>query len=922
MPSTSPAHAGLRVGEKLAIWHLALAGHGEWRQEWVAPPILVKRPICTEGWLRYRAYPLAGFGRICCVLDFSMIKDLLSLLTRRPVAAVASRRPLSRSLLEGCWTPLWKLFDSRLQQLLAESLVPVSRLQDADLAKQAKLVLWGDRQFCIEYEKALRKQFQQIIDDFVNDRLRNAGTVTLDDGSTADSRRNRLALVEFGDMELNTLIEAASMKVLNAADLVEPSLRMRLANAIQEVEIRPTESPFRPSIFFHALHQALNRIDGMNPSLVMQMMPFFDAHLSPLIFDAYSAVDKYLADLGYPNELSPHLALRKTSALRSSSSVGGAGGLGDGVGASRAADILDALTARVQMVQSSPMMPAGQAGMPITAGSGGLEAMAGGQVTGGQVVDGAPGEGFSPVAPLTFGTVPAIPVTGAAMHSFAETRPLVGGYALPGTVVALPGAPLPISAELFNAINEFQKQTAQSLDAVQRGEQVPAAREETAELRTQLMEKATEQVDKLTIELVGLLCERIDADRYLPQRIKDLLLQLQFPLIKVAVTDPALFLSPEQPARRLMDRIASSAIGWTPEGDINQRFIEEVEKAVKTVLSAPEEGITAFDRALRAFEAYLEDERTRDDDPVVRAKRALAEAENREVMAINAMITIRSAFDGVQIESYLRDFLLQTWPRVLVAISLREGAEHASVNKYLRIVPDLVWSVQPKLTQEDRQFLVKTIPSIVGELRKGLMLIDWPKDQMQAFFAQLMNSHAQAVKALELAHSNPEAQFQPSTMRIKLDGIRLDDTTPPPSDLLLVIPENQVKHALKEVDADVDFLERPNIDPSSKRLFPGLTDQQLDYQIATWRRGDWFDLKFGELTERMQLRWNSPRRTLFLFMSAENKGGHSLSTESIRAYLRSGDLAPVETNPLFDRVVHDVVSDLQHSSAVAAPVLN
>jgi hypothetical protein len=436
------------------------------------------------------------------------------------------------------------------------------------------------------------------------------------------------------------------------------------------------------------------------------------------------------------------------------------------------------------------------------------------------------------------------------------------------------------------------------------------------------METATEQVDKLTIELVGLLFERINADRHLPQQIRDLLQQLQFPLIKVAVTDPALFVSPEQPARRLMDRIASSAIGWTPEGEANQRFLEEVEKAVQTVLTAPEEGITAFDRALRVFEFYLEDERTRDDDPVIRAKRALAEAEKREVMAINAMIKIRSAFDGVQIESYLREFLLETWVRVLVAISLRDGGDHTSVNKYLGIVPDLVWSVQPKLTQQDRKRLVTTIPPILGALRKGLMLIEWPKDRMQAFFAQLMNSHAQAVKALELAHGNPGIPFEPSTMRIKLDGIRLDDTTPPPADQPLIIPEDQVKHALKAVDADVNFLEPPTIDQTVEQLYPGVTDEQLDEQIARWKRGDWFDLKFGEITERMQLRWISPRRTLFLFMSSENKGGHSLSPESIRAYLRSGDLSPVETEPLFERAVHDVVSGLQHSSAVDAHALN
>lgn len=57
-----------------------------------------------------------------------MSNDLLTLLTKKPVASVASLRHSSRGLLEGCWTPLWMVFDSRLQEVLTESLVPVSRL--------------------------------------------------------------------------------------------------------------------------------------------------------------------------------------------------------------------------------------------------------------------------------------------------------------------------------------------------------------------------------------------------------------------------------------------------------------------------------------------------------------------------------------------------------------------------------------------------------------------------------------------------------------------------------------------------------------------------------------------------------------------------------------------------------------------------
>ena len=273
-----------------------------------------------------------------------------------------------------------------------------------------------------------------------------------------------------------------------------------------------------------------------------------------------------------------------------------------------------------------------------------------------------------------------------------------------------------------------------------------------AQLRAHVAERATKQIDKLVIELVGMLFDRIHQDKHLPAEIKTALSRLQFPIMKVALSDSDLFVSPLQPARRLMDRIASTAIGWIPEGEENQRYLAEVNKAVDTVVVAINEGPTIFEKALEEFEKYLNEERVRDDDPITRAKRALEEAETREVMSINAAIAIRRAFDGVQLESYLREFLLETWVKVMVAATLRERTQPDFAKKFRDMVPDLVWSVQPKINPDDRKRLVKTIPAVLNTLREGLQLIEHSSTQTQEFFTRLMASHAQAVKALEVAY--------------------------------------------------------------------------------------------------------------------------------------------------------------------------
>jgi hypothetical protein len=907
-----------------------------------------------------------------------MNPDLRSLLTQpAKSAATAGQRHLRRRMLEDCWPQIWRVLGLKLPDVLIEALGPLAKDEDPEVAKPGKMVLVRDRAFCEYYEQSLKSDFLRGIEDFIaaGQTAASKAPAAAKPGASALSA---LSLVEFGDMELNTLLDASASRVRNRADDAYTSIRLRLANALREPEVRDTENPFRPSMFFRALHTALTKLAVLDERTVMQLLPRFDAPMVKPLMETYAALDRHLSAQGHANEVARNTVFRNTSAGRTTRLGPQTSGIAAGLGGVHAEQMLHALYSRLQLVSVGPSAAAA-AGGPAT---GAAATGAGGAVAGGPLLDsllrggaagagaasggagpsiggvggiggagggGAGGHGYGGAGMAGAGglhssvvggggaggvghaggvSVAAVGAGGLAGWSGLAGVPLLpqepgaplpkaGPALLQPATVALPGAPVVISVDLLNAINEIQKLGAMALNAVRQGEPAPDAVVESAELRNKLVEKATEQVDKLTIEIVGLLFDRIEADKHVPQPIKELLARLQFPLIKVALTDPALFVTADQPARRLMDRIASTSVGWTSEGEGNERYLAEVQQAIHTVLAATEEGITAFERALQQFEAYLQDERTRDDDPVLRAKRALAAAEDREIMVINATIKIRSAFDGVQVESYLREFLLDTWVRVLVAVTVRDRDDNSTVRRYLGIVPDLVWSVQPKLSQDDRHRLVGTIPAVLRTLREGLMLIEWPQERMQAFFGQLMNSHAQAVKALELAHGNPGVPFEASTMRIKLDGIRLDEIGAPPEDTRIHVSDEQVRQVLAAEHADVQHLAPPTTQATVVSDRPDLSDDALDARIAAFRRGDWFNLRLGDVVERVQLRWVSPRKTLYLFTPAERRSGHSLSPESLRAYLRSGDLAPVESEPLFDRAVHDVVQELQRSAADA-----
>jgi hypothetical protein len=182
---------------------------------------------------------------------------------------------------------------------------------------------------------------------------------------------------------------------------------------------------------------------------------------------------------------------------------------------------------------------------------------------------------------------------------------------------------------------------------------------------------------------------------------------------------------------------------------------------------------------------------------------------------------------------------------------------------------------------------------------------------MQEFFSRLMASHAQAVKALEQVQGAAgPAPFEASTLRIKLDGVRISADVADGVVERAAVSDDVVRQVIAANRADVEHVSVP--------LQPEAGDEaDLNRQIAGWRRGDWFDFSIEGAMERMQLRWVSPRRTLFLFTPAGGAATRSFTPASLRACLRAGQLAAAVATPLFERAVRGVMEQLQNTNGPA-----
>ncbi|HEY4037537.1 MAG TPA: DUF1631 family protein [Burkholderiaceae bacterium] len=773
-------------------------------------------------------------------------------------------------MLQGTESPASSRRRAQYRSLLEDCWTPIrtvfeSKLQGALVETLGSLAKAPDEAETKRVKPVLARDrafVQAYLEALHPELIASIGAFVAARGSEAGKAR-MLSLVEHADSEFDAAIDQCAARLRNTVDDEFAAVKLRLINLLQEPELRDSELPFRLAPFVRAVAGALRQVGVAEPD-VIPLMRVVSSGFGRVLAQAYVLIEQRLAQ-GGASDAAP---------VWQATVVGthGAGrGRGAGAGGGAGAGSLDDAQSRSVLLTLLERMQPGA----------------------------APGGGHSAAPGLASATG-----GGSAPTAAVDRGP---------TAERSPGAAWTFDPALLSAINDALRATASIAQVAAGAGAGPAV---AAEVRQGLIDAASRKLDKLTIELVGLLFDRIQRDRHVPDPIKEQLVRLQFPLLKVALGDPELFAESRQPARRLLDRIASTSIGWSAGGEDNRRYFDQVRTAIDSVTDSTGDASKAFEQALEQFDQFLNEERTRDDDPVARARRALAEAENREILAIKATMQVRSAFDGVQLESYLRDFLLDVWVRVLVEASTHEKTAPGLVRRYLDAIPELVWSVQPKINPGDRKRMIGTIPNVLSVLREGLGRIDWPMDRIQQFFGRLMGSHANAVKALELAHGSLP-QFTPSTVRIKLDGFHIPTDTSDVTPEQLKVSDDVVRHALAASAAGVTHLSAP---PEAE-VAMAMDQQEALNAIAGWSRGLWFDLRMSDgQTERVVLRWISPKKALYLFTTAAGDRAHSLSPDTSVAYLQSGWLVAVEQAPLFDRLVGEVMMDLKHATEKAKGV--
>ena len=261
--------------------------------------------------------------------------------------------------------------------------------------------------------------------------------------------------------------------------------------------------------------------------------------------------------------------------------------------------------------------------------------------------------------------------------------------------------------------------------------------------RDELAQAAHGQLDHMLIEVVSSLFDQILSDARVPPQMAREIARLQLPVLRVALRDQSFFASRRHPVRRFVNRISSLATAFE-ELDVGpgKQLLLRVDGLVKEIVEGDFDQVALFDEKLQALEDFVV-EQTRAEVAAGPAGVTLRNKELEWLQQQRFSARLRAALSTVALPPYLLDFLTQPWAQVIMGAL----ADDKDESRFRRAGCDLVVSIQPKRSLEQRKHFLATLPSLMATLKEGMAAIDWPQSSRDAFFGKLIDDHAGSLKA-------------------------------------------------------------------------------------------------------------------------------------------------------------------------------
>jgi hypothetical protein len=319
-----------------------------------------------------------------------------------------------------------------------------------------------------------------------------------------------------------------------------------------------------------------------------------------------------------------------------------------------------------------------------------------------------------------------------------------------------------------------------------------------------------------------------------------------------------------------------SRMGWEQRRGADDPLFQAMQRGVDRIGRDAGAGGGAFAEAVADLEASIDAEESAATADISAPIAAALKQEKVSAATKSAKNAVALRIGSGDLVAVVETFLEKKWTSVLTIAYSVESDKPGAVGSATRTMDDLIWSVKPKITQEQRKQLIGKLPGLLATLNKWLDIIKWQDAERLQFFAELAECHASIVRApIELS---PDRQLEIALEVAQQDAMRR-------------LEKEEALAAAAQAEA-----QQAEADPAV------ITVDGLE-------RGMWLEFTQPDgSAQTVKLAWISPLRTLFIFSTGARKEAFSLTVEKLAEAYRANTVRLVRQDGVVARALADAMA--------------
>lgn len=469
-----------------------------------------------------------------------------------------------------------------------------------------------------------------------------------------------------------------------------------------------------------------------------------------------------------------------------------------------------------------------------------------------------------------------------------------------------------LPAELLAKLNEFQQLAARGRAV---NEKITPLQNQLFSVREQISQQVAAQPDRMSMDVIAVLFEFILGDEQIPEGLRAQIGRLQIPFLKAAMLDPTLLRQLDHPSRQLLNRMGSVSVGLALDTELGLSVAAEIKRLVKRILDEFDQDISLFSTCLEELDLFMAEKLRNADANTALSVAAIEEAEKISSRTVATTTALRDILYPLNVDKRVMDFIVNIWTRVLVRASLQDenGNGDPATNadsmkkRCLDVLPDLVWSAQAKPSQQDRNALMRLLPTLVKRLKDGFQALDLSDAESKLALDQLVEVHTQVLRG----NDDASAETLPGLDELRkiFADLKIQQDAKQETVFSKAIAQPKIEAELIEksltergLSASLDL--KPESTFSSRLDDGWLSEMQVGTRVECW---------IDDAYQLGRLIWIGKNHSLFMFNLDSNSKPLVYSPASLSKALREGTLNLIESAPTFERAVESL---LQGSEAV------